>query len=90
MSKFCDIQKFKSEYWHQLGTQFDNAILEMEKDRFCTEAVSLDRIKSLRDDAVKYRDDKANDFVDFEVGAINGVIALIDRLIAEAEIESDH
>lgn len=49
------------------------------------EAVPLDRIKSLREDAVKYRDNEENDFVDFEVGAINGVIALIDKLIAEAE-----
>lgn len=49
--------------------------------------VSLDRIKSLRKDAIDYRDDEENDFVDFEVGAINGVIALIDELIAETEVK---
>ncbi len=48
-------------------------------------AISLDQIKSLRDDAIEYRDDEENDFVDFEVGAINGVIALSDKLIAESE-----
>jgi len=47
--------------------------------------VPLSRIKSLREDAVKYRDDESNDFIDVEVGAINGVIAMIDNLIAEVE-----
>ena len=51
--------------------------------------VSLDRIKSLRKAAIDYRDDEENDFVDFEVGAINGVIALIDNLIAEIEDEEE-
>lgn len=47
--------------------------------------VPLNKIKSLREDAVKYRDNEENDFVDFEIGAINGVIAMIDNLIAEVE-----
>ena len=50
---------------------------------------SLDRIKSLRKAAIDYRDDEENDFVDFEVGAINGVIALIDELIAEIDDDDE-
>jgi hypothetical protein len=41
MTKFCNVQKFKSEYWHQVGTQFDNAIFEMQKDRFCEDVIPI-------------------------------------------------
>jgi hypothetical protein len=42
-------------------------------------------LQTLREDVIKYRDDEANDF-DFEVRAINGVVAIIDKLIAEKDI----
>lgn len=41
MVKFCDIQEFKRVYEHRVGTQFDNAIYEMEKKQFCTDAVPI-------------------------------------------------
>ena len=41
-------------------------------------------LQTLREDVIKYRDDEANDF-DFEVRAINGVVAIIDKLIAEKD-----
>ena len=45
-------------------------------------------LQTLREDVIKYRDNKANDFdfligVIFEIAAINGVIHIIDKLIAE-------
>ncbi len=62
------------------------ATIEMLRDwQQEVKAIPLDRIKQLRVDALKYRDDEANDFVDFEVGAINGVIHMIDKLIKESE-----
>lgn len=39
MTKFCDVEKFKKAYKHKVGTQFDNAINEMERERFCVENV---------------------------------------------------
>lgn len=44
MAKFCDVQKFKSAYYHRIGGQFDNAIHEMEKDEFCTDSVEREKI----------------------------------------------
>ena len=41
MAKFCDIQEFKRVYEHRVGTQFDNAIYEMEKEEFCTDAIPI-------------------------------------------------
>ena len=62
------------------------ATIEMLRDwQQEVKAIPLSRIKQLRVDALKYRDDEANDFVDFEVGAINGVIHMIDKLIKESE-----
>ena len=45
-------------------------------------------LQTLREDVIKYRDNKANDFnfligLIFEIAAINGVIHIIDKLIAE-------
>ena len=42
-------------------------------------------LQTLREDVIKYRDDEDNDF-DFEIRAINGVVAIIDKLIAEKDI----
>jgi hypothetical protein len=41
MKKYCDIEKFSKEYLHEVGTQFDNAISEMQKDRFCVNAIPI-------------------------------------------------
>ena len=41
MNKYCDVKKFSNQYLHKVGTQFDNAIYEMEKDRFCVNAISI-------------------------------------------------
>ena len=41
MAKFCDVQKFKEAYEHRVGTQFDNAIYEMERDEFCKDVVPV-------------------------------------------------
>lgn len=44
MAKYCDIEKFKSVYEHRVGTQFDNAIHEMEKEEFCVDIVDQEEI----------------------------------------------
>lgn len=41
MTKFCDVEKFKSAYEHKVGVQFDNAIHEMEKDKFCADVILI-------------------------------------------------
>lgn len=90
MSKLIDVEEYEQSLiengWGEADDEFfAGGIFELLHEAPTIKAVSLDRIKSLRDDAIEYRDDEENDFVDFEVGAINGVIALIDKLIAESE-----
>lgn len=41
MNKYCDVEKFSNEYLHKVGMQFDNAIYEMKKDRFCVNAIAI-------------------------------------------------
>lgn len=90
MSRLIDAEAYEQSLiengWGEADDEFfTGGIFELLEETPTIKTVSLDRIKSLRDDAIEYRDDEENDFVDFEVGAINGVIALIDKLIAESE-----
>lgn len=48
MTKFCDVEKFKNVYEHQVGAQFDNAIHEMEKDEFCADVVEREKYDLLK------------------------------------------
>ena len=50
MGKFCDVEKFKKAYKHKIGTQFDNAINEMERERFCVDAVDREKILDFIED----------------------------------------
>lgn len=49
MNKYCNIQKFKNRYYHMIGTQFDNAIIEMENDRFCEDVITINEFRSVLD-----------------------------------------
>lgn len=90
MSRLIDAEEYRqiliANDWDKDDDDFfTGGIFELLDETPTVKAIPLDRIKSLRKDAIDYRDDEENDFVDFEVGAINGVIALIDKLIAESE-----
>ncbi len=63
MNKYCDIEKFKNEYLHKVGTQFDNAISEMQKDRFCVNAITISE-NTTNGDVIKALFPNEDDFND--------------------------
>ena len=90
MSRLIDAEEYRqiliTNDWDKDDDDFfTGGIFELLDETPTVKAISLDRIRLLRQAAIEYRDDEDNDFVDFEVGAINGVIDLIDKLIAESE-----
>ncbi len=90
MSRLIDAEEYKQTLiandWDKYDDEFSaDGVFELLDEAPTVKAILLDRIKLLRQAAIEYRDDEDNDFVDFEVGAINGVIDLIDKMIAESE-----
>jgi len=70
MGKFCDVEKFKKAYRHKIGTQFDNAINEMERERFCVDVVERSKIDKAIEEITKLRDSTSRMITD-EVDFVN-------------------
>ena len=87
MAKYCNVEKFKDAYLHMVGTQFDNAIYEMRKDRFCDDVFSksvLDNIKA------KINSERSFDDPNFNTENLPGLLRalqIIDECMSEDKKE---